>query len=318
MTPHAPSATALPTADARLLPPRGLAAFFIIAFAFSWLVWWAGPLMAPGASSTMALVILGSFGPAVAATVVTARLDGRAGLRALFGRYLPRRQGGGRPFIIGALIFVALVASGGIALLAGGALDIQGLGTGIAALPGMIVLIALVGGGNEELGWRGFALPRLQAALPPVAANVMLGIIWAVWHAPLWSMATAQSAISFPIYVILVVAIAIVLGFVFNIAGGGLLAVVAAHTAVNAASGLKVSALGGVHEIHELLAMAVIALVILVATRGRLGLARLEEGRPAHDDQAGGDPLPAQASEPAGADGSSSTPLRQGLPSHTP
>ncbi|GAA1151192.1 CPBP family intramembrane glutamic endopeptidase [Nesterenkonia lutea] len=260
------------TATSRVDPLRGLSGFFAITFAVSWLIWWLGPLAAPGSSATMPLVIAGSFGPAIAAVVVTACLEGRAGIKSLFGRYLPKRQGGIRPFLLGLVVFGVLLASGGVALLAGASLEVEGLRAGLIALPGSIILIALVGGGNEELGWRGFALPRLQAVMPPVIANIMLGVIWAVWHAPLWSMATSQSEMSFPISVLMVVAISIVLGFIFNVAGGGLLAVVAAHTAVNAAGGLKAAALGGINEIHELFAIALIAVALLISTRGWLGL----------------------------------------------
>lgn len=258
--------------DVRVHPPRGLASFFIIAFTFSWLIWWVGPLINPEPSATLALVIAGSFGPGAAATAVTAALEGRRGLKGLFGRYLPGRQGGKRPYLVSGGIFLVLLGSGGIAVAAGMPLLPEGLSQGLLALPGTILLIALAGGGNEELGWRGFALPRLQAAMPPVASNVMLGMVWALWHAPLWSMATSQSTTSFPIYVVFVVGITIVLGFVFNLADGGLLAVVIAHTAVNAAGGLKASALGGVHQVPDLIAIAVIALVILIVTTGRLGL----------------------------------------------
>lgn len=278
MTAHNVPGTLSIRSDRRVGPPQGLSAFFVITFAFSWLVWWLGPLLVPDDGATLALIIVGSFGPAIGAVVVTAQSEGRPGLKSLFGRYLPRQQGGARPFLVGALVFLVLLASGGIALVTGSVIDPEGLQAGLLALPGSIILIALIGGGNEELGWRGFALPRLQAAMSPVAANIMLGIIWAVWHAPLWSMATSQAEMSFPLYVIIVVAISLVLGFIFNIACGGLLAVVVAHTAVNSAGGLKAAALGNVNEVHELLAISLIALIILIATGGRLGLSESPGG----------------------------------------
>lgn len=53
------------------------------------------------------------------------------------------------------------------------------------AFPPYLILMILLGGGQEELGWRGYILDRLEERLGPWLGNVLLGTIWAVWHAPL-------------------------------------------------------------------------------------------------------------------------------------
>jgi membrane protease YdiL (CAAX protease family) len=266
-----------------VLPPRGLVPFLLVAFGWSWGTWWLGPLVVdasdPGA--LLALVIVGGFGPAIAAVAVTAALEGRVGLGALLRRHDPRRHGGLRPLLLALVVFAALLATVPLAVAAGTPLDADGLAAGLASLPGMILLVALAGGGNEELGWRGYALPRLQHALSPLAASIVLGFTWAVWHAPLWAMAgTSQSRLSFPVYVVLVLAISVVLTHVANASRGGLLPVILTHTAVNTAAGVAASALGGVREVDQTAVLVVIAVAVVVLTRGRLGLP-VSSSRPA-------------------------------------
>lgn len=267
------SAPMLDEARTTTQSPRGLAPFLLIAFGFSWLTWWIGTAVG-GTSSMMLTVIIGSFGPAIAAVAVTATAGGRAAVGALFRRYSPRRRGGFLPYGIAAVVFVMIAGSTLIPVLVDGVpINWGELAVKAAALPVNILLIALAGGGNEEIGWRGFALPRLQSTMSPLAANLVLGVIWAVWHAPLWAMAgTAQSALSFPVYVLLVTCYTVVFGFVFNASRGGLLAVVVAHTCVNVAAGLKVAAVGSVDEMSQVYLFGALAVILLVVTRGRLGL----------------------------------------------
>lgn len=268
-----PADTADP-ARTTTLPARGLAAYFLIAFGFSWILWGMSTAV-PGANP-MAFVIVGSFGPAIAAVTVTAATQGKAGVGALFRRFSPRRRGRFRPYLLALLPGAFVLASGLIpVLLRGARIDEAALAPALASLPMTFLFIALAGGGNEELGWRGFALPRLQSALPPFAANVVLGIIWAVWHAPLWEIqGTSQAGMSIPVYVLLVVTFCVAFGNVYNVARGGLLAVVLAHAAVNTASGLKAAALGSTGEADAVIAMTVLCLLMLAVTKGRLGLPR--------------------------------------------
>src|SRR5690625_1973938 len=81
---HSPSPAQAPDpARTCAVPPHGLTACLGIAFAFSWIAWWAAPHVID-ADSTMPFVVVGGFGPMVAAVVVTAATQGWAGVRALF------------------------------------------------------------------------------------------------------------------------------------------------------------------------------------------------------------------------------------------
>ncbi|MFB8768994.1 type II CAAX endopeptidase family protein [Nocardiopsis alba] len=255
--------------------PRGLAAFLVITFAFSWTAWWLIPRFLDGGDPTPA-VLVGGFGPMVAAILVTAFTQGSAGVGALFRRHSLRRRGGIAPYAITALIVLAIAGSAALPVRLGTvSVEEEVLHAALMMVPLQFLVIALVGGGNEELGWRGFALPRLQGTLPPLAANVVLGAIWAVWHAPLFEMAgTIQSEVYFPAYALLCVGLTIVLGHVFNSAKGGVLAAVVAHAAVNVVAGLKGMLVGDPAGLFEVSAVLLVAVVLVVATRGRLGLRR--------------------------------------------
>ncbi|MBB4934889.1 membrane protease YdiL (CAAX protease family) [Lipingzhangella halophila] len=269
--PH-PSAPAADPARTTTLAPRGLTAFFLIAFAFSWTVWWAGSLLIAG-GNPMPAVIIGSFGPMVAAVSVTGATQGWSGVGALLRRYAPRRRGGFTPYAIAVVVVLAIAASATFPVfLQETSVDSAALGAALPLLPAQFLLIALAGGGNEELGWRGFALPRLQGALSPLAANLVLGLTWAVWHAPLAAMAgTAQSDMYFPAYALLCVGLTVVLGYIFNSARGGVFATVIAHAAINVVSSLKAAAVGDPAGPGEVALVALVAVVLVVATRGRLG-----------------------------------------------
>ncbi|WP_017577126.1 CPBP family intramembrane glutamic endopeptidase [Nocardiopsis kunsanensis] len=272
--PHSPSPAQTPDpARTTAVHPHGLTAFLVIAFAFSWTAWWAAPHVI-AADSTMPFVVAGGFGPMVAAVVVTAATQGWAGVRALFRRYSIGRRGGPVPYLIGSLALVAIAATAALPVYTGSVqLDEAGLRAALVTVPVQFLVIALAGGGNEELGWRGFAQPRLQGALSPLGANVVLGIIWAVWHAPLFVLAgTIQSQMSFPAYTVLCVGLTIVLAHVFNSARGGVLAAVLVHAGVNVVSGLKAVVVHDPAGITEVALVLLAAGVLVLATRGRLGL----------------------------------------------
>jgi membrane protease YdiL (CAAX protease family) len=99
-------------------------------------------------------------------------------------------------------------------------------------IPPFFLYIALVGGGvDEELGWRGYALPRLQQRYGALVASVILGVVWAGWHIPAWfTPGSGQDVISFPVFVVSVVAASILLTALYNSTGGSLPMVILAHT----------------------------------------------------------------------------------------
>jgi uncharacterized protein len=90
------------------------------------------------------------------------------------------------------------------------------------------------GQAGEELGWRGYALPRLAARFGLGPASVVLGVIWALWHLPLFFAPVGDTfGQSFPLYLLQVVAMSVTMAWVYSHTRGSLLPVMLLHAAVN-------------------------------------------------------------------------------------
>ena len=88
----------------------------------------------------------------------------------------------------------------------------------------------LLGPMGEEFGWRGLALPLLQRRFSPFWASLILGVIWAVWHAPAFAMSgTPQSAWSFGPFFVGLIAVAMIMTPLFNAGRGSLLIAILYH-----------------------------------------------------------------------------------------
>jgi uncharacterized protein len=93
-----------------------------------------------------------------------------------------------------------------------------------------LVQSLLLGPMGEEFGWRGLALPLLQRRFSPFWASLVLGVVWAVWHAPAFLMSgTPQSAWSFGPFFVGLIAITVILTPLFNASRGSLLVAILYH-----------------------------------------------------------------------------------------
>lgn len=272
----------------RLIARHPLPGFFIIAFALSWILWspwWLGQdglglLPIPGSIQVVALVNpLGIFGPAAAALIVIRATEGRAGLRNFWANVTSLRLG--LRWWGVALIGIPVLLLVGALLLPGtlSAFSIDGLAGALTIYPVQLLGIVFLGGGLEEIGWRGFAQPRLQEKCSPLVAALLIGVVWAAWHAPLfltqiWDTPRSNVSQVF-LYVLVVIGLSIIMAWVRN-GSGSILAAVVAHASVNGSLAVLVIAFpGSLVETTNwwglgiLLAAAVVALL----TQGRLGAA---------------------------------------------
>jgi CAAX protease family protein len=204
-----------------------LAAYFILVFGVLLLLFLALRATAP----PVVAVLVGSWLPNVIAVVVTGMAEGRQGLGALFGRVVQWRFG--LQWYAAALLGPAAVAFVTVGLYALLGHPVPDFAPAEALLP--IALMSLVAGATgEELGWRGMALPRLQIRWNVLVSGLVLGVLWGLYHLPAWWMpGTPQAGAPFTAFMLCVVPFNLFISWVFNHAGGSLIAAFLAHFGFN-------------------------------------------------------------------------------------
>ena len=231
---------------------RPLLTFFSCTYAVTWICWASAGAITRGstpASSALAalggaLLLLGTFAPGLIALALTERSEGRAATRALLRRVFKWDVGarwylfavGYFPSIKLLVALVHRVATG------------QWPRFGEEAWYLMIAAITVstwVQAG-EEIGWRGYALPRLSERFGLAPASVILGIIWATWHLPLFFIPdTSTFGQSFPVYLLQVTALSVVVAWLYWRTEGSLMLVMLLHAAVNNTKDIVPSAVPG-------------------------------------------------------------------------
>lgn len=219
---------------------RSLLIFFSLTFIFSWTFFALGGAVSGGTGSPPAgpavigglLFLLGTIAPSLVALGLTARVGGRAGTMVLLRRIV-QWPAGARwyVFAVGYLAVIKLTA----ALL-------HRLGTGSWPLFGETpwyimagaIIISTPAQAGEEIGWRGYALPRLAEHLGLARASIVLGVIWACWHLPFFFIPAADtSGQSFPVYLLQVTALSVAMAWLYWRTDGSLFAVMLLHAAIN-------------------------------------------------------------------------------------
>jgi membrane protease YdiL (CAAX protease family) len=231
-----------------------LVAFFVLAYALTW------PVI-PLVSVSLLWGFPALFGPALAAVIVAAITDGKPGLKSLLGRTVRWRVGLRWYAIALALPVILTLATAGVHLLLDAPTSFR-FGTISVLAP--IIFVLVVG---EELGWRGYALPKLLARVSPVAASLILGVLWGVWHLPTFFVPGApQYGLPIPAFVILTMAYSILFTWVYLHARGSVLIATLLHGAINLSQGLLLGGLDPARQYWLLAAVyTVAALVLLVA-----------------------------------------------------
>jgi membrane protease YdiL (CAAX protease family) len=244
------------------LAARPLLAFVVLAFVLSWAVWVPAGLMAPDAG--MSVYMMGAFGPAVAAAVMVRA--GGGSVRAWIRDMAVFRVGLRWYLAALALTLVQPVVVTVVAVAAGLPLAFGELPMRVPAFLAGLVVVLLVGGGQEEPGWRGYMLPRLQARMNPLAASVVVGVVWAVWHLPLFILGFADYGDrSFLLNLPILVGFAVVLTWLYNATHGSVVLAMLLHAGFNASNALvAVPRTAEFEPGLEVLAQAALAVAMLV------------------------------------------------------
>jgi CAAX protease family protein len=225
-----------------------LVRFFALTYAMAWACWLAAAAVSGAAAPLLAmlrtpLLYLGTFAPSLVALFLTSRADGSA-RQALIDRiFIPGVRV--RWYVFAAVYMVAVKLA--VALLHRVA---TGAWPRFGETPWYVMAVATAIStpvqAGEEIGWRGYALPRLAARWGLGPASVLLGLIWACWHLPLFFIsATDTSGQSFPLYLLQVIALSVAFGWLYGHTNGSLLPVMLMHAAVNNTKDIVPSAVPG-------------------------------------------------------------------------
>lgn len=232
----------------------------------------------------MVFFALNAFvGPYLSAYIMGRITEGKDSWLNMKKRF--RRFKVGWPWYAFILFGIPLVMMFGISILPGALASFQGFPPGFPAKYIIYFVIVFFGGGplGEEIGWRGFALPRMQARYGALRATLLLGVLWTFWHLPHF-LTTAQRGgpgsslsllyVNLPIFLLLVMSIAVIMTWVFNHTKGSLFIAMLLHTSINTFSlilALFSAPIVTSTDLPVAIGLGILAIAILIFTRGKLG-----------------------------------------------
>lgn len=220
--------------------------FFSITFFVSWSCFIAAIGLSDGPVGTFArsLIFIGTVSPSFVALWLTARVAGTRAVDALIDRVFEWRVGARwYVFAVSYMAAIKLTAAVLHRALAGTWPRFGGEAWYILAVAMFFSTWVQAG---EEIGWRGFALPRLSQRLGLAGASVLLGVIWACWHLPFFFVQGADTyGQSFPMYLLQVTALSVAMAWLYAHTNGSLLLVMLMHSAINQTKDLVPSAVPG-------------------------------------------------------------------------
>lgn len=255
-----------------------LIAFFAITFGITWglaaaiVLWPPAQAVFGEASLANPLVFVAVYAPSIAAIIVCTATEGRVAVRELLARLFRWRVG---------VRWYAIVLLG-IPALSLGARAIAGAVTGSPptihlpfwpGLPAAVLTAVFLDPGplGEELGWRGYALPRLMVGRSALSAAIILGVIWGVWHLPAFFLSgMPQSGLSLPLFLIGSVELSILMAWVFNRTGGSVMLTILIHLMFNVTGPLA----GGATLARISIALLTLVTAIVIVLEGPQDLSR--------------------------------------------
>ena len=250
---------------------RMLLLFFILTFVISWF-FWAPMLLGVPEAYHLPLISAGAFGPLVSSLIVIRINHGHGGVLQWLREILHPR--GVVLWILTGAFLLPVIVGGlhyGLYRILGGAVDFSG------ALPWYSYLLALIPtalltGGNEEPGWRGFALPALIRRFHPITATLILGVIHSAWHLPLMG----RYETSFGVYLFNLVGLTFIFNWLYFKSQRSVLPVMLFHAGTNVIGRFLPTPLDvldgfGTHVLLRGVIYWIIAIALLIATAGRLG-----------------------------------------------
>jgi membrane protease YdiL (CAAX protease family) len=180
-----------------------------------------------------AFYLIGAAVPSLSALVAVFGIEKREGLHVLLKRSLAWRFSPrwyllaiATPFAVNGLN--ALIAMTFLGVSAPQQWFVPAFG------PGFLLFFLVYNGLGEEIGWRGLALPLLQRHLGYLGGNAAVGVLWALWHLPLfWLRGSYQYGHSILLFVLLLTCWSIIIGMLVDKSGGSILPAILLHEGAN-------------------------------------------------------------------------------------
>jgi uncharacterized protein len=226
-------------------PYNAILLFVLLAYGLSSAVWFSGFVLIDGLSDLQderftPFLFVGSFGPTVAALIVTGWYNGRSAVIDLLKRVVQVKVNW-RVYLfaffvlptVGILLFLILGIRSQIPLWQIG-LTMIPLAPVNALFGGILFGYGPLG---EEMGWRGLMQEQLQARISPVLLALIIGVVWSFWHWPLFQFDSFRVGLDLPLFILLytlsLVLIAFIMGHLWRWSRGSLFVAIFFHAVVN-------------------------------------------------------------------------------------
>jgi membrane protease YdiL (CAAX protease family) len=209
--------------------------FFFIAFLIAWLFFITASLLSDNVQLSVLsrlLIFIGAISPGLIAVSLTAITKGGEGVKLLINKISFKDTK--VMWYIFAVTFIAFIK--GLAALIFFLLYNAWPQFGTTSWYVMLFAIAISmwAQAGEEIGWRGYALPLMSKKIGLARSSILLGIIWATWHLPLFYITAADTFNqSFPVYLLQVTGLSVIMAWLFWKVNGNLLPLMVFHAAIN-------------------------------------------------------------------------------------
>lgn len=276
------------------LQQHPLFSYFFLAYAISWILtipvilseW---HILPKNAFTFYFFFTIKSFGPFLAAYIMTRVLEGKEGVLRL--KQSIRQIRAGWQWYLFILLGIPTLMLFGISVLPRALASFQGYPPHflVTYLVSFILIFFAGGPLGEEPGWRGFALPRMQSRYGALRGTLLLGVLWTLWHLPDF-LTSAQKGgpgtglypfyTGLPVFFLEVIALAIIFTWVFNNTKGSIFIAILLHASYNAfgvVQPLFSAPIVTSTDLPFVISTGVPALLIIILTRGRLGYKSRQE-----------------------------------------